>query len=336
MIQPTAVTRVFRCLLALAVVIGLAACGKPEFQQRDVENHTPAIQAKKFVAADGKALPMRSWVGQKKPKAIVVAIHGFNDYSKSFEGAGAYFKKHDIALFALDQRGFGAGDQRGVWAGQDNLTRDMKQLVAAIRKRYGKTPVYLLGESMGGAVAIEAVVQHPDMKVDGVILSAPAVWGGDTMNWFYRFTLWMMVHTIPSSEVTGHDLGIVATDNDAILRDMIHDPLIIKATRVDAIYGIVNLMDAAHEHAPHINAPTLVLYGAHDQVIPRQPVAQLASQIQAPLVAAYYPDGYHMLLRDLQADVVLKDIVSWIGNHRKPLPSGYDKDVLEIWKSWAE
>src|SRR5258708_2690142 len=39
---------------------------------------------------------------------------------------------------------------------------------------------------------------------------------------------------------------------------------------------------------------------------------------------AWYTNGYHMLLRDLESAVVIGDIASWIAERRAPLPSGAD------------
>jgi len=320
----------------VALLLGVMACSQPQIQVRESEHMDPVIKKDRFVADDGKALPLRQWQPKSKPRAIVIAIHGFNDYSKAFEGAGEYLRAQNMMVLAYDQRGFGANDQRGIWPGVDNLIKDVQQLVLAARKKFPKTPIYLLGESMGAAVAIQATVAYPETKVDGLILSAPAVWGGETLNWLYRSVLWMMVHTFPSSEVTGRVIGVVATDNEDILREMGQDPLVIKSTRVDAIHGIVQLMDVAHQSIPQISVPALILYGEHDQVIPRRPVVQMVGNMASPTVAAYYPEGYHLLLRDLQAETVLEDVASWIKNPRKPLPSGSDEGTKEQWQSWAE
>ena len=43
--------------------------------------------------------------------------------------------------------------------------------------------------------------------------------------------------------------------------------------------------------------------------------------------AAVYPDGYHMLLRDLQAAVVHRDVLSWIDAAAAPLPSGAESEA---------
>jgi len=44
---------------------------------------------------------------------------------------------------------------------------------------------------------------------------------------------------------------------------------------------------------------------------------------------ALYHHGYHMLLRDLDAAIVIADIAAWIGDHQAALPSGADRRAGE-------
>ena len=44
---------------------------------------------------------------------------------------------------------------------------------------------------------------------------------------------------------------------------------------------------------------------------------------------ALYEEGFHMLLRDLQAATVWKDMAAWIINRTAPLPSKADRSSLE-------
>jgi alpha-beta hydrolase superfamily lysophospholipase len=100
-----------------------------------------------------------------------------------------------------------------------------------------------------------------------------------------------------------------------MLRALGRDPLVIKATRVDVLYGVSNLMDRAvqDEIGP---VRTLILYGQHDDIIPRGPTCRWLRSLPAepaPLrQVLVYRDGYHMLTRDLQAQVVLEDIFNWL------------------------
>ena len=125
------------------------------------------------------------------------------------------------------------------------------------------------------------------MGGDGIILSAPAVWGGDQLNGFYRATLWVMVRVVPGLELTGRGLKVMASDNIEMLRALGADPLFIKATRVDAIAGLVELMDIAAASVDSLDGPLLVLGGARDEIVP--PGAHLA-HARAPEGAAVHRD----------------------------------------------
>jgi len=308
---------------SLFLVLMLAACA-PRVQDFAPSADTPAhVSSDVFYTEDGTELPYRSWLPKGKPKAVIVALHGFNDYSRAFEGTGDFFKSHGVAVFAYDQRGFGASPYTGVWGGEENFTSDLKRYVEVLAKRYPHTPVYVLGESMGGAVAISALADPAFPKVKGLILVAPAVWGEGTMNPIYRGTLWMAAYTFPYVTFTGSGLKIQATNNIPLLRRMSLDPLVLKHTRIDAIYGMVSLMDSAYDHVSFIHTPTLMLYGGRDQVIPKQPVESARDHFSIPITYAYYPNSYHMMLRDLQGEGVMLDILSWIRHPATPLPSGY-------------
>src|SRR5690606_1365168 len=122
---------------------------------------------------------------------------------------------------------------------------------------------------MGGGVALAAMAEGRLSDVAGTILVAPAIWGRETLPLSMRVSLWLAAHTVPGLELTGEGLGIKPTDNIEILRAMIQDPRVIKKTRVDTIYGVVNLMDVALRAASDIEPPVLVLYGERDEIIPR-------------------------------------------------------------------
>jgi pimeloyl-ACP methyl ester carboxylesterase len=73
----------------------------------------PRFTGTSFVAADGQVLPLRKWLPDGGAKAVILALHGFNDYSNAFEGPGEAWAKRGIATYAYDQRGFGAAPERG-------------------------------------------------------------------------------------------------------------------------------------------------------------------------------------------------------------------------------
>ena len=289
----------------------------------------PQLNDKLLIAADGFELPMRSWLpAHGHVRAAVVALHGYNDYSNAFDGAGREFATAGIATYAYDQRGFGATRDRGVWAGTPTLVSDAGTAVEMVRKRHPGVPVYLMGESMGGAVVLTAMTGPNPPKVDGTILVAPAVWGRQAMGFFPRAALWVTYNLVPGMVVhPPRDLNIQASDNIEMLRALGRDPLVIKGSRVDALEGLTDLMGAALDACRKLQTPSLVLYGAHEEVLPPRPVERALKDFEAGgrHVVAVYPDGYHMLLRDLKGQLVVNDIIAWIGNPKMPLASGADR-----------
>lgn len=303
--------RTLNGMLLLLLLLMLAAC-VPRIQRPGEPVQTPSLETKRFITADGEILPMRAWLPEGEATSVVIAVHGFNDYSNAFEAVGTYLAQQGVAVYAYDQRGFGATRQPGIWPGIESLVSDLSAFIKAVRAQHGNQPLYLLGESMGGAVAIVTMVARDALPVERLILVAPAVWGGKSLNKFYRSVLWVSAHTVPWLKVSGRGLKIKASDNTEILKQMRGDPLVIKKTRIDALYGVVRLMDKAREAIAQLHTPTLVLYGNRDQIIPKQPVCRLLEEIPGPRSAAFYPEGYHMLLRDQEAERVWQDLATWL------------------------
>lgn len=309
----------------LAIMLFVSACSRAVVREGPPSTQAHLDEsASTIVTADSARLPLAVWHPEGKPRAIIVAVHGFNDYSHAFDGPGKFLAERGIALYAYDQRGFGRAPNVGVWPGTDTLIDDLDTAVALIAQKNPDVPLFVLGESMGGAVAMlaKADTVHPMPKVDGIILAAPAVWGRRSMGLAPRVALWVSRNFMPWLRVSGSGLQIWPSDNIPMLRALSRDPLVIKETRADAIDGLVNLMSDAQVAAPKVTGPVLMLYGQHDQLVPPGPVYrvidELPSQPVAP-VTKIYPKGYHMLLRDLDAPQVLNDIASWVDSRTKSL-----------------
>jgi alpha-beta hydrolase superfamily lysophospholipase len=116
-----------------------------------------------------------------------------------------------------------------------------------------------------------------------------------------RSALWIMMRIAPGSRLTGRGLNIKPSDNENMLIALGRDPYVIKATRIDAVHGLVDLMEAAWQSAPAVNTPAMVLYATDDEVVPSGPIAEAAAKMPMTARVACFGDGFHMLLRDLQA-----------------------------------
>ncbi len=266
-----------------------------------------------FIAPDQTRLKLRRFTAPAQ-KSIIVAVHGFNDYGNAFAPPAQFLNRNGISLIAYDQRGFGESKNGGHWPGAGILAQDLRDLVLTLRRDHPAVPIYIMGDSMGGGVSILAATADR-LPISGMILIAPAVWGRQTMNPLQVMALWFSAHTMPWLSLSGKHLNIYPSDNTDMLRALAADPLVQKESRTDKLYGMADLMDSALDASARIDTPTLILYGAHDDIIPKPALRAMVKNL--PQTDAWqfvwYDNGYHMLLRDLQAEKVTRDIAAWIG-----------------------
>ncbi len=257
----------------------------------------------------------------------MLGLHGFGDYCNAFDTAAGHFAKHGIATYAYDQRGFGGSPGRGLWHGTLRLVKDATDAVKALARQYPGVPIYLLGHSMGGVVAMSAAALHPGMPVAGLILVAPAVWSREHMPCLQRELLHVSAHTLPWYPLTGQGIKVTPTDDIDVLRKLSRDPKILRAFRVDQVWGLSNTMDLALASAGSIGRPSLFLYGLKDDIVPLVPTQAAIDQIPPGLLrVGVYEDGFHLLLRSRVGDIVVKDVAQWMLTPNAPLPSGADRN----------
>jgi alpha-beta hydrolase superfamily lysophospholipase len=128
------------------------------------------------VAAADNA-PFISWLPPEgvQTKVALLCLHGFSLHKGCYAAFGKTIAKDGIAVYALDMRGFGERKTNGKHTELDfdGSLADIKVMLQQIRKTHPGIPVVLLGESMGGAVALRAAAYYPDL-ISGLISSVPA------------------------------------------------------------------------------------------------------------------------------------------------------------------
>src|SRR5437588_6528375 len=126
-----------------------------------------------FFASDGAAVPYRLWTA-RKPQAAVLLLHGAFDYAAAFDEIGPKLARKGFAALAIDQRGFGATGSRGHWSGTARMAEDAGDAAEFLLARLGTDqPLFVIGESMGGAVAIHAAAAGAIQHLRGIVLVAP-------------------------------------------------------------------------------------------------------------------------------------------------------------------
>ena len=319
-----------RALAVLLMTVALAACATPAVQPPLTPPPGfagPALEDHALLMDDGARLPLARWTPDGEPWAVIVALHGINDSRAAFHLAGPWWAEQGIETWAFDQRGFGAAPGRGVWPGEDRMVADLRVTVALARARHPRAVIAVAGESMGGAVAIAAFASDRPPEADRVILLAPAVWGWSAQGPVNSAALWLAARTIGERVVEPPGWAVrayAASDNRVELFRTGRDPNSLLTTRFDVLYGLVDLMESASAGLGEVRAPTLLMYGGHDNLVPRASIRRALARAgpQPGLRSAFYPDGWHLLNRDLQAEAVFRDVEAWLRDPDAPLPSG--------------
>ena len=221
-------------LILILLMLVLAGCG-PRVQALGQLIEQPFLEENAAIMADGAKLPLDVWPAQK-PRAVILGVHGMNGYAADFKIPAPWFARHNIAVYAYDQRSFGRTDPEklGLWPGTDVLVSDLGAMFDLVSARHKGVPVYILGLSMGGAVTMAAL--DDGLRPAGVILAAPAVWGWRAMNPFLKSTLWVTAHVAPGFSPPASNLDIWPSDNIPMLREISRDPVYIKETRTFCVY----------------------------------------------------------------------------------------------------
>lgn len=307
-------------LLLLLLVFSLSACAVPFGVPHASPGH-PIVTNGYFALPDGARLPYRYYPASGPAHAVVLALHGYTDSRDGWKMLAGVLNAEGIAVYAPDQSGFGATINRGQWPGTDTLVDEAREMAVLLRAKYPDTKLFVMGESMGGAIGILLGASSDPPPVDGYILSAPAVWGGKALNPALRATLRIAALAAPYKRLTGSSAHVLASDNIPALIAFGEDPLTLDAPSIANIAGLVKLMGQAQAACKDFNQPALFLYGGHDELIP--PGAMRRCWLALPadalesgrIILAFYPPDYHLIERDLERATPDGDIGSFILGH---------------------
>ena len=163
----------------------------------------------------------------KKPKAVILCLHELGLYSGVFDNLGQRMADKNISVYAIDLRGFGGWREMEKKNAKMDLAKtlaDVKGSCEEIRKLNKDIPVFILGEAMGGALALQAASKYPTL-INGIISAAP---GGDhfkSVNNFVNVGVGMAVGSKHAFGL-GEKLMDVATPKQALKEALSDDEMV--------------------------------------------------------------------------------------------------------------
>lgn len=249
---------------------------------------------------------------------ILVMIHGAGQHSGQFSDLGRYCWQHHIAFYAMDLRGFGQSTgQRGHVYSFEEYLDDLEAFLRLIRKLHPQIPIFLLGHSLGGTIAIR-YGQERKTLIRGAVLSAPALRINLQIPKYIHHASHVLSRITPRLSVDlnkwHHVLARLSLLSSASLEEM--DPL---STNQYSARWLTELLSNGSRSFSKVNdfqISALCLCGENDSLIDPAAVQEFHDFLQVQdKKCIIFPDSNHRLLQDKKKVVVYQHIVNWLLEH---------------------
>ncbi len=230
--------------------------------------------------SDGLALHVYEWVAED-PTAVVALIHGYGEHAGRYAHMAKAWAERGITTVAADLRGH--GQSPGVRAHVDRFTdyhADAHAIVAHARSVASGKPVFMMGHSMGGLIALHVHVSgtRPDLK--GLLLSSPYL------------GLTLEVHPLKAGlgKVMSSLIPTLGLPTGLAGADVCRDPELAKLYDTDPLNNknatarwfteSTAAIDTVHARAASVNVPLIFLYGGDDKVASSDASDAIAAKLQ--------------------------------------------------------
>jgi alpha-beta hydrolase superfamily lysophospholipase len=274
-----------------------------------------------FAGAGGLEIFWQTWQPDGDASAVVVIAHGAGEHSGRYAHVAQRLVDQGYAVYAIEHRGHGRSQgPRALIDRIDNAVADLDKLVALAGDAHPGAPVFLLGHSMGGAIAVSYTLVH-QQRLAGLVLSGPLA-ALDAVPAPMRFTAKTLSVIAPRTQLIAIDSSLVSRDA-AVVDDYRADPLVHHGKLpVRTVVELADVIDTFPEAVAAITVPTLIMYGTEDRLCPPQGSTMLSECIgSSDKTLKAYQGLYHEILNEPEREQVLDDLCSWL-SARVAQPAG--------------
>lgn len=264
------------------------------------------------------SLYAQAWLPEGEPRAVLVVSHGLAEHSGRYAQFAEYFAARDYAVYAIDHRGHGKSTgSRANIERFSYVVSDLGAFVGRAQRQHPDASSFLVGHSMGGAIALASVLRNPG-NLKGLVLSAPAVAAGEAVSPFRLWMARMLSRFVP-------DAGALTLPATAISRD----PAVVLAYEKDPLVHrgpipartVVELLEAMGEfpdQVPKLRMPVLVQHGTADRLVPLAGARPLYDRLGNPKLRSlrFYDGLFHESYNEPEREQVLADLERWLESHR--------------------
>lgn len=264
----------------------------------------------------GHRFPVATWDPPDVLRGTVLALHAFGDFRHAFEQAGPALAARGWRVHAYDQRGFGEMAHAGRWPHRRELVADLRAMAAALRPA-DDAPFFVVGESLGGAIALLAAADGLP-GVTGLGLLEPAVRMG-----YPNRRLWNLLIGGLALVAPRYSKPLNRADDPAFTpatrRRLGRDPRATRRLRADAYRELLWAADEASLAAREVTLPTLLLFGHARGIIPLDLFERTERDMAGHVTSIDYPEADHLLLQSVGWEDPVADLAAWMAG--EPLPA---------------
>lgn len=267
-----------------------------------------------FQSADGLKLYYQSWHPQGSAKAVLVIVHGHGGHSGVFGRIIEYLIPRGYIICSFDLRGHGRSPgQRGYINSWGEYRADLTAFLDLVKSEQPSLPLFLLGQSMGGTIALDYVLRQLD-GISGLILMSPALG--------LRISPWKLVVGRVLSGIlphfalnTGLDFSTGSRDPEMVAA-CARDPLRHRQGTARLATELLQTIDWVNARVSEVSVPLLILHGGADLITPLDSSRVFVDHLTiSDREIQEYPDSYHELQNDLDYRQVFADIERWLERH---------------------
>jgi alpha-beta hydrolase superfamily lysophospholipase len=265
----------------------------------------------RFAGIGGLEIYWQAWLPEAPPRATVLIAHGGAEHGGRYAWTAGELVARGHAVYAVDHRGHGrSAGPRAYVDRVANAVADLHTLAGRVSQRHPATPVFLLGHSMGGLIALDYALRHQD-ELTGLVLSAPlAVLEANPATRLASRVLSAAAPRLPVYKIDG---TTVSRDPD-VVRAYDADPLnhrgMLPARTVGELAATVATFA---DRLPELRLPVLVAYGTGDRLVDPAGSALVGERAGSEDITVIPYDGlYHEILNEPERDRVIADVAGWI------------------------
>jgi alpha-beta hydrolase superfamily lysophospholipase len=258
-------------------------------------------------------IPGRSWGSVAESHAAVLMIHGLGGHSGWFEPLARRLKVRQIFALSYDQLGFGKRKEQ-VFSSSHEWLKDVKKVTAFLQDLVGDKPIFLIGNSMGGLIALKAVSELQSANIAGLTLLSPAFEGHPkTFPLSYKLDMLLKALFNPEGEFT-LPYGVDVVAGQGAVKDWLeNDPERRFQLTGRMILSLLALTQGLRFTQPNANCPVLMLSAGQDRLVDNRSNKSIFKKLISPSKKELiFSNAMHDLTLDPAVDDVANEIVNWI------------------------